>query len=92
MNGGPLTSEAGAGPLAALAVIIPTRNEEATIRACLQSVGVHDRVRVVVSDGDSADSTLAIVKSEFPHVLIVKGASGRGGQLNRGAAAAAAHG
>jgi rSAM/selenodomain-associated transferase 2 len=90
VNGARLTSEAGARCLAALAVIIPTRNEEATIHACLQSVGAHDGVRVVVSDGDSADGTLGIVKSAFPHVLIVTGPSGRGGQLNRGAAAAAA--
>jgi glycosyltransferase involved in cell wall biosynthesis len=91
VNGALLTSEAGAGRLTALAVIIPTRNEEATIRACVQSVGDHYSVRVVVSDGDSADGTLGIVKNAFPHVLIVTGPSGRGGQLNRGAAAAAAH-
>jgi len=91
VNGARLTSEAGARRLAALAVIIPTRNEEATIRACLQSVGDHDGVRVVVSDEDSTDGTFAIVRSGFPHVLIVTGPPGRGGQLNRGVAAAAAH-
>jgi glycosyltransferase involved in cell wall biosynthesis len=67
-------------------VVIPTLDEEASIAACLASVG--DDVEVVVSDGGSGDATLAVVRSACPRASVVVGPRGRGGQLNRGAGAA----
>ena len=69
-----------------LSVVIPTLNEERTIESCLQAVGWRQDVEVVVSDGDSADGTLRRARSMG--AVVVEGPPGRGGQLNRGAAAA----
>jgi rSAM/selenodomain-associated transferase 2 len=68
-------------------VVVPTLDEERTIRACLTAVGDAAGVEVVVSDGGSRDATLAVVRREFPRARVVTGAAGRGVQLNRGAAA-----
>jgi rSAM/selenodomain-associated transferase 2 len=70
-----------------LTVVIPTLDEERTIGACLDSVGEDRRLAVVVSDGGSRDDTLRIV-DRYPNTQRVRGAAGRGQQLNRGAAAA----
>ena len=47
-------------------VVVPTRNEERSIRACLESLGrqdyPHDRLEVLVLDGGSADRTREIVE------------------------------
>ena len=74
--------------MAGLAVIVPTLDEERTIRACLAAVGEEPGVEVVVSDGGSTDATAALVRAEFPGARVVAGPAGRGAQLNRGAAAA----
>jgi rSAM/selenodomain-associated transferase 2 len=66
--------------------VIPTLNEERTISACLAAVH-REQVEAVVSDGGSRDGTLRTV-DEFPRTRIVRGAAGRGQQLNRGAALA----
>jgi glycosyltransferase involved in cell wall biosynthesis len=70
-----------------MAVVIPTLNEEATIGSCLLAVGQPPGVAVVVTDGGSSDATLAVVASECPGAHVIAGPPGRGGQLNRGAAA-----
>ena len=75
-----------------LGVVVPALDEERTIRACLAAVGDSRGVEVVVSDGGSGDATVAIVRREFSRVRVVTGPPGRGAQLNRGAAAAAADG
>jgi glycosyltransferase involved in cell wall biosynthesis len=75
------------GNLPKLAVVIPTLNEEGTIPSCLQAVGRRLGVAVVVTDGGSTDATLAVVAREYPEARVVQGPPGRGGQLNRGAAA-----
>jgi rSAM/selenodomain-associated transferase 2 len=67
-----------------LAVIIPTLDEEPSIGGCLESVGTHENVEVVVSDGGSSDRTRVFARSAGARV--VTGARGRGPQLNLGAA------
>ena len=78
---------AAPAPPPALAVIIPTLNEERTVAACLHSVGQPPDTVIVVSDGGSRDATVTQVRRLFPSVRIVSGAAGRGGQLARGVAA-----
>jgi rSAM/selenodomain-associated transferase 2 len=66
-----------------VAAIIPTLNEESSLRRNLPGVlSVADEV--VVSDGGSRDSTLRL--AEELGARVVEGAPGRGPQLNRGAA------
>lgn len=70
-----------------LAIVVPTLNEEDTLRRNLPAaLAVADEV--VVSDGGSADGTVEVAKSLGARV--VTGPPGRGIQLNRGAAAAVA--
>ncbi len=71
-----------------LGVVVPTLDEASTILDCLAAIGRGPRVEVVVSDGGSGDRTLALVRGDRPDVRVVTGPRGRGGQLNRGAAAA----
>jgi rSAM/selenodomain-associated transferase 2 len=73
-----------------ISVIVPTLDEEHGILACLASVGETPEVEVVVSDGGSSDRTLELVREGRPEAVVIAGPSGRGGQLNRGAAAASA--
>jgi rSAM/selenodomain-associated transferase 2 len=68
-----------------LAIVVPTLNEEDTVRRNLPAaLAVADDV--IVSDGGSADGTVAVARSLGARV--VTGPPGRGIQLNRGAAAA----
>lgn len=70
-----------------LAIIVPTLNEEDTVRRHLPAaLAVADEV--IVSDGGSADGTVAVARALGARVI--EGPPGRGGQLNRGAAAAGA--
>jgi rSAM/selenodomain-associated transferase 2 len=70
-----------------LAIVVPTLNEEDTVRRYLPAaLAVADEV--IVSDGGSADATVEVAKSLGARV--VTGPPGRGVQLNRGAAAAIA--
>jgi rSAM/selenodomain-associated transferase 2 len=68
-----------------VSVVIPTLNEEGSIEECLESVGDEPGIGVVVSDGGSRDRTCDIVRRS-DGVRLVTGASGRGAQMNRGAA------
>ncbi len=74
----------------AVSVVIPTLNEADTIGECLASVGEDSDVEVVVTDGGSTDQTLETLARTRPGLRIVRGAAGRGQQLNRGATAAGA--
>ncbi|MFZ5787264.1 MAG: glycosyltransferase [Acidobacteriota bacterium] len=78
----------GAAPGTRIAVVIPTLDEERSIGACLESA--RDADEIVVSDGGSADRTIEAARRSDPRVVVVEGPRGRGGQLNRGVAAAAA--
>jgi rSAM/selenodomain-associated transferase 2 len=72
-----------------LAIVVPTLNEEDTVRRHLPAALAAGDL-VVVADGGSRDGTLAAARALG--VLAVQGAPGRGGQLNHGAAAALAAG
>ncbi len=68
-----------------LAIVIPTLDEEPALRRTLPAaLAMADLV--VVSDGGSSDGTLAVARELGART--VSGLPGRGGQLNRGAAAA----
>ncbi|HTG36011.1 MAG TPA: TIGR04283 family arsenosugar biosynthesis glycosyltransferase [Thermoanaerobaculia bacterium] len=70
-----------------LAIVVPTLNEEDTLRRYLPAaLAVADEL--IVSDGGSDDGTVALARELGARVLT--GPPGRGGQLNRGAAAATA--
>jgi rSAM/selenodomain-associated transferase 2 len=70
-----------------LAIVVPTLNEEDTVRRNLPAaLAVADEV--IVSDGGSTDATVALARSLGARV--VTGPAGRGVQLNRGAAEAMA--
>ncbi len=67
-----------------LAIVVPTLEEEDTVRRFLPAaLAVADEV--IVSDGGSRDGTVALARSLGARV--VTGPPGRGIQLNRGAAA-----
>jgi rSAM/selenodomain-associated transferase 2 len=69
-----------------LGFVVPALNEEATLRVNLPAaLALADDL--VVSDGGSTDATLAVAVALGARA--VSGAAGRGGQLNRGAAAVA---
>lgn len=68
-----------------LTVVIPTLDEEFSVGGCLESVGIHEEVEVIVSDGGSSDRTREHARSRG--VRVVTGARGRGSQLNLGASA-----
>jgi rSAM/selenodomain-associated transferase 2 len=70
-----------------LAIVVPTLNEEGTLRRYLPAaLAMADEL--IVSDGGSDDGTVALARELGARV--VTGPPGRGGQLNRGAAAATA--
>lgn len=67
---------AGAQPLPRVSVIVPARNEEANIEACLRSLlaGVHPDLEIMVVDDGSTDATAEIVRRmgrEDPRVRLV---------------------
>jgi rSAM/selenodomain-associated transferase 2 len=68
-----------------LAIVIPTLDEEPSLRRTLP-LALAAADEAVVSDGGSTDGTLEVARALG--VRIVSGPPGRGGQLNRGAAAA----
>jgi len=66
-------------------VVVPTRNSERTLRACLESLRTqYLRPTIVVVDNHSTDSTAAIAQ-ELADVFVVAGPE-RSAQRNRGAA------
>src|SRR5258708_6468501 len=70
-----------------VAVVVPALNEEAALRQTLpRPLAVADEL--VVSDGGSADEPVEVARRLGARV--VTGPTGRGGQLNRGAAATSA--
>lgn len=75
-----------AEPPPELSVIIPARNESEYLGECLDSIGDHTDVEVIVVDGGSDDGTLAIAQQHG--VRILRSPPGRAAQMNAGAAAA----
>ena len=70
-----------------LAIVVPTLNEEDSLRRHLPAA-LAAADEVIVSDGGSRDGTVEMARRLGARV--VEGPPGRGGQLNRGAAAAQA--
>lgn len=67
-----------------LAIVVPTLNEEGTLRRNLP-LALAQADEVVITDGGSTDDTLEVARDLGAR--IVCGPPGRGGQLNRGAGA-----
>lgn len=69
-----------------VSVVVPTRNVERTLRACLESVRAQDHpaVELIVVDNSSTDATMAIA-AELADVAVVGGPE-RSAQRNRGLA------
>lgn len=78
--------------VARVAIVVPTLNEEATIARTLPAAQAALAPlagdELVVSDGGSADRTVEVARALGARVVV--GPAGRGGQLNRGAAATTA--
>ena len=71
-----------------VSAIIPTFNEERSLRACLDSlVQLPKSIEILLVDGGSSDSTCEIAKS-YPTVKVLTSTRGRAFQMNAGAAAA----
>lgn len=75
---------------AQISIVVPTLDAEKVLPACLMSLieGLHAGLirELIVSDGGSADATLAI--ADEAGAVIVRGPASRGGQLRRGVAEA----
>ena len=67
-----------------ISVIIPSYNEETSIRSALTSCMVEEKVEIIVVDGGSRDKTLDICRS-FPKVQVMEGGKSRAECLNIGA-------
>lgn len=68
-----------------ISVIIPTLNEEKALKAAIDAAEAN-RVEIIVSDGGSEDATLVIAENSANTIL--SSTSGRGVQMNAGAAVA----
>ena len=72
--------------MAQLSVVIITFNEQANIRACLESVGFADEIIVV--DSGSTDATVALATAAGARVTVTPDWPGFGPQKNRALALA----
>lgn len=68
-----------------ISIIVPTLNEEKTIKNCLeQFLPKLEDLEIIVVDGGSSDSTKEIVK-DYPQIKFIEWKCGRATQMNRGA-------
>ncbi|MBQ2259772.1 MAG: TIGR04283 family arsenosugar biosynthesis glycosyltransferase [Loktanella sp.] len=80
-------NSAGTAALAKVSIILPVRNEAATIRKVLQLLATYDAaVEVIVVDGDSQDGTADLAAGLADR--IIQSAPGRARQMNAGFAVA----
>ncbi len=74
-----------------ISVIIPTYNEETSIKETIQRVREYDEMNlvneIIIADGGSIDHTIEIAKNENVKVVISP-SKGRGAQMNYGASSA----
>ena len=66
-----------------ISVVVPTRNESATLSATLAPLHEPEVLEVIVVDGRSEDGTAEIARAHADRVLVT--APGRAGQMNAGA-------
>jgi glucosyl-3-phosphoglycerate synthase len=73
---------------ATVAVIIPARNEAATIGAVLDTVQIHHELldELVVVDDHSSDDTATVADHHGARVVHLEGVSGKGAAMGRGLA------
>lgn len=69
-----------------ISIVIPVKNEAATIRASLEELSSGENIERIVVDGGSTDDTVRL--AEEAGCRVIKSAPGRGTQMNAGAAAA----
>ena len=69
-----------------ISIIIPVRNEEGAIGACLDSLPVTAGLEILMVDGNSTDQTLAEIRKRGQRVI--QAPPGRGSQQHAGALAA----
>ncbi len=67
-----------------ISIIIPTLNEEMTIRQCLETIINIPAIEVIVADGGSTDKTVKIAR-QYRDVKVVSSTMGRSIQMNKGA-------
>ncbi len=70
-----------------ISIIIPTLNEEKTIKQCLETVVNIPGIEVIVADGGSMDRTVEIA-GQHRDVKVVSSVMGRSIQMNKGATCA----
>ncbi|MFQ5688551.1 MAG: TIGR04283 family arsenosugar biosynthesis glycosyltransferase [Candidatus Scalindua sp.] len=70
-----------------ISIVIPALNEEKSISQCLETVVNIAGIEVIVSDGGSTDSTVAIA-GQHRDVKVISSQAGRSIQMNNGAACA----
>lgn len=80
-------------PCRSASVIIPTRNEESSISACIKSFSNNRNIsEIIVVDAGSSDQTQMLAQQAGAHVIIhnkpVENGGGRGGQIKAGIRAA----
>lgn len=68
-----------------ISVVIPTLNEEAGLAACLAAVQPAEGVEIIVADGGSRDTTVAVARRAGAKVISAP--KGRASQMNAGAQA-----
>ena len=72
-----LREQEGTAALPFVSVVIPARNEEASIGACLDAVLANDypadRFEVIVADDASEDATAEVVRMRMAHALVPAG-------------------
>jgi rSAM/selenodomain-associated transferase 2 len=71
--------------MAGISIIVPAKNEELVIRPFLAHLAALRPHEIIVVDGHSADSTVALASR---HARVISTSGGRGPQMNAGAAAA----
>ena len=65
-------------------IIIPTFNEEETIRQCLETIVDIPGIEIIVADGGSTDRTVEIT-GQYRDIIVVSSETGRSTQMNNGA-------
>lgn len=71
-----------------VSLIVPVRGDEGPLAALLAQLPIRPDVEVVVSHAGPAGAATTAIRAQHPHVRWIEGPTGRGVQLNAGAAVA----